>query len=429
MSTVNPRTVHIGKLNDQGFLAAVGTGVIFLLVYTHVASIITSKFGISSTPIYVIVFVLGAIIATGMVSRRKIPPASWRIILHIAIYSLFIMIGLMLIKPTEQVIDLFKNRLYWAAFTVASFFVISSIRDRKYFLILFRLAVAFSAAIVMLEFASEFDLPIELTTVRGRAAGLFENPNIAAFFLACAVPIVTIGLRPRGRLFWYVAIATCVFLTFSRGGLILCGVAAFMVEAFPTDGRGKSNLRRLLLLGLFVVAAIGLYGLAATFLVTEFGSNLTANTLARVRMETDLASDARLYALKLSWDGFATSPFWGHGIGAGDRWQVVGMSTHNMFALVAVEQGILGLAWFCAFLVSFLAIRAPYGIWLFWLFVVGGMFSHNLFDRPTYGIILAVYASLPVIFGDVLTGPVSVSKRPSRGQTMTNLGGVRNFDR
>lgn len=429
MSTFGPSTVHIGKLDDRGILAAIGAGVIFLLVYTHVASIITSKFGISSSPIYIIVFVLGGIIATGLVPRRKLPPVLWRIIILIAIYALSLILSVMISKPTEQLLDLFKGRIYWATFTIASIFVIASIRDEKYFLLLFRLAVAFSAAIVLLEFISQFDLPIELTTVRGRAAGLFENPNDTALFLACAVPIVTIGLRPRGRLLWYVAIATCVFLTFSRGGLMLCGVATFMVEAFPVDGRGKSNLRRLLLLGLFVVAAVGLYGLAATFMVNELGSNLTANTLARVRMESDIVSDARLYALKLSWDGFATSPFWGHGIGAGERWEVVGMSTHNMFALVALEQGILGLAWLCAFLVSLLAIRAPYGLWLFWLFVVGGMFNHNLFDRPTYGIILAMYASLPVILGAAQSGPGNAVTRPSRGPMRVYRSGARNFHR
>lgn len=429
MSKASPPTVHVGKLNDRGLLAAIGTSMIVLLVYTHVASIVTSKLGISSTPMYIVVFVLGAIIATGLVPRRKLPPVSWQIILLILIYVIILIISVMLSRPSDQVLDLFKDRLYWASFTIASLFVISSNRDAKYFLLLFRLAVAFSAAVVLLEFASQFDLPIQLTTVRGRAAGLFENPNITAIFLACAVPIVTIGLRFRGRLLWYVAIATCVFLTFSRGGLILCGVATFMVEAFPIDGRGKSNLRRLFLLGLFVIIAVGLYGLAATFLVTEFGSNLTANTLARVRLETDLASDARFYALQLSWDGFATSPFWGHGIGAGDRWQVIGMSTHNMFALVAVEQGILGLAWICAFLVSLLAIRAPYGLWLFWLFVVGGMFNHNLFDRPTYGIILAVYASLPVIFGAVQSGPANAPTRPSHPPARVYRGGPRNVHR
>lgn len=69
-----------------------------------------------------------------------------------------------------------------------------------------------------------------------------------------------------------------------------------------------------------------------------------------------------------------------------------------MFGLVALEYGVIGLAWLAGFLTALWSIPKPFGIWAAVLFSVAALMTHNLIDGPTYALILATYAALPAIF-------------------------------
>jgi len=280
---------------------------------------------------------------------------------------------------------------------ISGIMVLSNIRTPRQFLLIVRAVIAVSALLVLTEFFSGFTPPFDMTTTPGRAAGLFENPNNAALFIVAALPVVTIGLRLRWRVFWYALVLTCVFVTFSRSGLVLFGLAILLIEAFPIQGAGATSARRLIICAVLVVLAVSLYGLVSNYIVTHFAGSLNANTIGRVRLESNVSSETRLYLLRLAWEGFGNSPFWGHGVGAGDRWHVA-QSVHNMFGLMALEYGIIGLAWLCAFLWALWSMPQPFGIWAASLFVGAAPFTHNLMDGPTYALILATYAALPAIF-------------------------------
>ena len=387
--------VYRGRFNDGGMLALTGALIIYGLLYSHLASFLTSKAGISSTPIVLVIVGMGVLLASGVFVRRKLSRSSLMLMAAVVAY-VFILLGSLLFMD-ESALSLTQKRLTWALTAVSAIVLLSNMRSYRLFLLVVRLAILVSALIVLAEFFSGFSLPIMMTNVPGRAAGLFEGPNSAALFLTMALPIVTIGLKPLFRAFWYALIVTTVFLTFSRGGLVLCGMAIILVEAFPVQRGGVTSLRRLMLCIVLVVLVVALYGLVSTVIVNYFSSSFDSNAASRARLESNNSSDYRLYLLKLAWDGFASSPFWGHGTGAGDRWQA-DQSVHNVFGLVALEYGVIGLTWLAGFMIALWSIPKPFGIWAAALFSVAALMTHNLMDGPTYALILATYAALPAIF-------------------------------
>lgn len=414
--------VYRGHLNDGGLVALAGTLISYGLIYSHLMSFLTSKAGISSTPAYLAVIALGLIMASGVFLRRSLPRSAMMVMAAVAAYAIILLTSLLFLDRSAGLLTL--NRLFWVMVALAGTVLVSNIRSPSMYLLIVRVVVLLSGLILLAEFFSGFSLPVVMTTVRGRAGGLFENPNIAALFISMALPLVTIGLKPVQRVFWYGFTLTCVFLTFSRGGLAVCALAIMLIEVFPAQRVGGASLRRLSLGVLLVAIAVPLYLLISTFVVTNFGSQLDTNTLARARIESDSSSDIRLYVLRLAWEDFAASPFWGHGTGAGDRW-LADVSVHNQFGLVAVEYGVIGLAWFGAFLAALWSIPRPFGIWATGLFAVASMTTHNLTDGPSYALILAAYVALPSIFpAQPLGAPAARAKsRHPAAQSNRRLSG------
>ncbi|HYG28008.1 MAG TPA: O-antigen ligase family protein [Caulobacteraceae bacterium] len=343
---------------------------------------------------------LGLVLATGIFTCRTQTSSSIKILAMVVAYVFILLANLLFLDGS--VFDLVRDRLSWAMVAIGGTVLLSNLRNPRQFLLILRVVIIASALIVLAEFFSGFSLPAMMTTVPGRAAGLFENPNITGVFFTFALPVVTIGLRPVHRAFWYGLTLTCVFLTFSRGGLALCALAILLVEVFPVQGGGSALMRRLVIGAVLVATAVPAYVLISTFIVSNFGSELDANTIARARLEGDSSSDVRMYVLKLAWQEFSTSPIWGHGTGAADRWEA-DVSVHNQFGLIAMEYGVIGLAWFAAFLGTLWSMPRPFGIWATSMFVVAGMTLHNLFDGATYALLLATYAALPAIFSAQLS--------------------------
>lgn len=413
MTRVPP--LYRGRFNDGGLVALIGALICYGLIYSHLMSFVTSLTGISSTPVYLIVIGLASLLAGGLFLRRLLTRSSLMIMAAIVGYLFILLVSLLFLD--ESALPLAINRFFWAMVALSAIVLLSNLRSPRTFLLIVRSIILFSAVILLTEFLSGFSLPVSMTTVVGRAAGLFENPNITAVFLTFALPVVTIGQRPLQRLFWYGLTLTCVFLTFSRGGLALCGLAILLVEVFPLHGGGAASMRRLLIGVLIVAIAVPAYVVVSTFIVSNFGSELDANTIARARLEGDSSSDVRMYVLQLAWQEFSASPIWGHGTGAGDRWQA-DVSVHNQFGLIAMEYGVIGLAWLGAFMAALWSLPRPFGIWATSMFIVAAMTIHNLFDGATYALLLATYAALPAIFSAQLSQrPLgqSTARRPLIG--------------
>jgi hypothetical protein len=350
------------------------------------------------------------ILMSGIVARRLPTKSSVMIVFAILSYLIILIVSVFFLG--DLALDLTLNRIYWGLVAASSIVILSNLHGPRNFLLVFRGIVIFSAILVILEFILGPALPLKMSIVPGRAAGLFQNPNNAAIFLSAALPVATIGLKLTYRSVWYALIMTSVFVTFSRGGLAMCGAAILLVELFPAHGRSHFSLFRRIQIVIIICTIVFFYAPFSSFVMESFPSLFDANAANRVRFGGNYSSDLRFNALRLAWEGFSSSPLWGLGTGAGDRWSLAA-SVHNMFALTALEYGIIGLVWLVGFLMTLWAIPKPFGIWLVGVFTSAGMFSHNLFDGPTYAVILATYAALPAILR-----PISRSRgAAARSQT------------
>ncbi|MBN8501919.1 MAG: O-antigen ligase family protein [Sphingomonadales bacterium] len=382
---------------SSDILVRSGLFVAIFLVYSSAMPFATVAFGIPTTPAYVAIILIASALCSGLFLVRPTLPASKFIIAMLGVYLGLILVQAVFVPLATQ--DILKSRIMWAVVTAAAIVVLQNARERDLVWSM-RLVVGFSVLVLLLEYGSRFSLPVKMSTVVGRAAGLYMNPNIAAFFLCAAMPLVTLRATVVVRLFWYIIIGVATQLTFSRGGMLLWASMLVVVEAFsPTASRSKSHGLRLLILVIFAVAIYASYAFVVQNAQSILASSLDSNTSNRLRFGVNDSSKIRIYIIQRAIEAAQSSIIFGRGIGYAYSWDE-GLSVHNMFVLVLLEQGIVGLIWFAALFFAIFSVRAPFGIWLAAVMVVTGMFNHNLFDSPTYGLVIALYAALPSVSWD-----------------------------
>lgn len=416
MSVANCTPYKRGLIDDGGWTALIALLCAFGLLYSNVAAFVTARFLIPATPIYFLLIFCGAVIAGGVIKARPLHASSKAI--SAALLAYLAMTALQIVFTGPPPGDVLKFRVFWALVTIAAIVCLTNVRART-FLRVFRAVCLLSVLMMFLEYATRFAPPFRMSIVVGRAAGFFMNPNISALFLGAAVPIVTLRLGLVGRLAWYAAIAAATLITFSRGGMLLCAAMIAMAEIFPASHRTATNYwTKLVLLLIAVLVVYAIQDLIFQIISGSLGGYLDANTANRLRFGDNESSAARLYVIQLALGLAKDSIVFGRGIGFGNAWSQ-SISVHNIFVLVLLEQGIIGLLWLAALLAAVLSVRPPFGVWAAAVVVVGGMFNHNLFDSPTYGMIIAAYAVLPAMWEQlpVLTSP---GKGAAAGRSSAN---------
>jgi hypothetical protein len=124
--------------------------------------------------------------------------------------------------------------------------------------------------------ASYFDLfDGVLFKMDGRAAGVFEDPNVLGSFLVPGALYLMhdlIGGRPRSRLLAAAAlviVATGIFLSFSRGSWAATAIAAGTMVWLMHRTSGSARLRRRILALTFLTMAAGAVAVAAALTVDD----------------------------------------------------------------------------------------------------------------------------------------------------------------
>lgn len=392
MSHVNSRPAVGGYSND--LLVRAGLFVAIFLLYSSVLPFATVAFGIPATPAYVAIVLVAMALCTGVFVARPTLPASKFVIGMLGAYLGLVLAQAVVVPPAAP--DVLKFRILWAVVTASAIIVLQNAKERDLVWSM-RLVVAFSILVLFLEYSSRFSLPLKMSTVVGRAAGLYMNPNSAPFFLCAAMPLVTLRASVLVRLAWYLMVGIATQLTFSRGGMLLWISMVVMAEAFSLSStRGKNYGLKVLVLAFVALALYTAYGLFIESAQTFLAGALDENTANRLRFGANDSSKIRIYIIERAIDVAQSSIVFGKGIGFAYSWGE-GISVHNIFVLVLLEQGVLGLLWMALLFVSLLSLRPPIGIWVSTILVVGGMFNHNLFDSPTYGLVIALYAALPSV--------------------------------
>ncbi|WP_164662052.1 O-antigen ligase [Tropicibacter sp. Alg240-R139] len=254
-------------------------------------------------------------------------------------------------------------------------------------------ATAVFGAIVTIQ---DFMVPT-YSTVPGRAAGFYLNPNIAAFILIQLMIMVLPYLWVSLRWPFVALVSIAVFLTFARAGWLVLFIS--LSYLFWAGHLGFQRIRAAL--GLVAIGLIGLLGygilsgaLVEVLLDTSLAQYLDKNTLARlgfVKFASDFAADERSDALSLALGVFASGgkPFLGLGLGYTREWEFPA-STHNMYALYLVEGGIVGLILYLS-LIGMLLWRSEGRMRLVAINIaIYSFFTHNLLDSPGRLIVIAL---------------------------------------
>ena len=342
------------------------------------------------------------------ISNVAIPLAIWVVLLVLmTLQILFFDIG-----PSGA--NLFVGRIHFFL-TMISFAVILTGCARFDVVILTLACVVVAGCLINLaEFlyaGSSFDW---MSTVPGRAAGLYENSNDSAMFICFAVPIVGLNASGRLRVLLYAITFLGVSLTFSRGGLLSWIIFVAATELILThQSRGWP---RALLLG-FVAATVLM--LIISLFSSDLGKTVTdvlwpyldANTSTRLETIEGASTDERIYIINRGLQAFSEAPLFGQGIGSTYAWDV-GFSVHNMIILMLAEMGLVGGAWFVLFVTSLWKYGRPYGVLAALTLVTTGMFTHNHFERPAVAAILIFYLVAQTRFRK--SGVANVSLRSAR---------------
>lgn len=225
--------------------------------------------------------------------------------------------------------------------------------------------------------------PLTFSSVIGRAAGLYINPNIAAVALITSV-LAAAATVQRGREALITVLVLGSAMTLSRGGLLVMGVVGVMLL---WSGRIRA---RWLIAAIVTVVVI----LAVTGLWEDVSRNISQSSLMAERLRVltegsggvsnafdDVSTNERAAAATLAWQLFLAHPFLGAGIGATTDW-ALSFSTHNIYLRHLAEHGILGV-WIYPVFAWAVAHRAPKLIR--WPTAVAilllGLISHNTLDE------------------------------------------------
>jgi O-Antigen ligase len=229
--------------------------------------------------------------------------------------------------------------------------------------------------------------PSVFSSVYGRSAGLYINPNMAGMALILGM-ILSIGLLPqRYRLFFVLLAGAGVFMTLSRGAII--GWAVSLLLLLKT---GEVQLKRSFVGSLAAVAII-LIVLVPWMDDLTSSSILSSNSVDRLAWfkspdALDHAASDRKEVLKVAVEKLGESPFMGNGVGASLKLlEVEGgveISSHNQYIKMMVDHGVLGvfipllmiLAATCGAKDEARRISATFASYL----IVLGFFTHMIFE-------------------------------------------------
>src|SRR5262249_45083271 len=242
--------------------------------------------------------------------------------------------------------------------------------------------------------------PTAFSSVTGRSAGFYVNPTQSAVALTVGLIISLKEVKPRFQLLFVLLTGLGVFLTFSRAGIVGCGIVLLLLLKAK-----QINLRRsasAALVGLIV--AMVMVGWEWDSLTTKLAdlNVLNSNVLNRISFFTDaraedFSADERKQVAARAWEMFSESPIVGHGVGASLDWNYE-QSSHNEYLNMMVDHGVFG-TFILPLLVlavvwqssgEFKPISIVFAVYI--LFI--GFFSHNILSERHFLIAFALVATM-----------------------------------
>lgn len=362
-----PRQAPSPEAINAKLIALIASGAIFLGVFL-------SGFVIREPAPYELY--MAGLIAVWALFGLKISRAAAPLLVLLVTFNIGGMIAM------TQMANLMDTPLYLAvslflAFTAVFYAAVIEARPQVYRLIF--LAYGASALVTSLfGIAGYFNLfaGAEAFTRYGRAAGVFQDPNVFGPFLALpgiyllhrllTGPVARMPLAAVPLLI----VMAGIFLSFSRGAWGLFGVAVILLTGalFLQSRSGMFRLR----LVVMTIVALALVALALIFILQVPGVADMLTERAKLAQDYDSARLGRFARYAIGFQLSLEHPF---GIGPLVFGQIYGEDTHNIWLKALMDYGWLGF-------VSYLALTL-------WTLAAG--FRLLLRDRPWQPYVLCAY--------------------------------------
>ena len=252
----------------------------------------------------------------------------------------------------------------------------------------YALALALACAVLMNLY--EVLNPLTWSSVRGRSAGTFVNPNLSALAILSLATLLATRAR-RGLVLGLVLVAAGagVLATFSRSGAAVwvCLTGYFLF------GSGRFAMRKR-----FAVLGLTVAGIMALFVLLPDEILEIPNVSQRLRMLEgqgfgDFSTDERAEVLRRGFARVQEAPLAGHGPGAGTRIPMANgvLGAHNEFLATWVSHGLVGLLAWCAFLLRVGRRRAA-GLAI--LLALVSLSFHSLLLKRQLLLVMVAYEAL-----------------------------------
>lgn len=271
---------------------------------------------------------------------------------------------------------------------VAALYVFSISRSFPALLGVCAAAVTLGVVLVIYDFLNPF-----FSTVAGRGAGLYQNPNIAAKFLVILMIPAVIAIPRHLRLLFILGVGAAVVVTFSRGGWVIWAVGAGMLIYFRLVPISRNILVRFALV--LAVALPSFYllfsGMASEVLQdSALSQYLTSNTLGRLSGTfVDNSANERRAIIYTALEAWRAAPLFGHGLGYTLEWGHR-VQPHNMYLLFMVEGGLVGLFMFLSLPVLLLRTKDKFAIIIALQLFLSSLFTHNNLGQPAMFVVLSL---------------------------------------
>jgi O-antigen ligase len=221
-----------------------------------------------------------------------------------------------------------------------------------------------------------------LVRVAGRAAGFYANANQAGQAVVFGLALSIFAIPRKLRLPLILLGAVGVAATFSRSAMIGLVVVVVLL-AWNREIAFWEPLLAVLVIAVVLTVASG-----ALLRILDTAGTLNPDTWGRLTFSAD--DSGRAAVLRATWQLFLDSPVLGSGVAIEKvRFPI---SSHNIYATLAADHGILGLLLF-PLLAAALAWRNRRALPFVAVLVVTGFFSHNLLEEECSMIAIALAAA------------------------------------
>lgn len=374
------RRISIDAVLLNGFILWFGT-----YAYLYLYSVTGFK------PLYSYFLFLGFVSFRLLIVRRMSIPVNrgvQELLVWVAAFIYYTILNFLISSKSDTATQMLITWLESALLLIGFVLLFSLRRSLKDIQIMFAVIALFGVAMNFYDFFQP-----TFSNVPGRAAGFYENPNIAGKFIAFSMT-AAIPVTPRKLRVWFVMLCGFgILVTFSRNSWLLWGTGVFFL-----GWAGELVVTRHRMIAVFVTGIISVGALTLLFtgslgqMVTgsPLAEYLDPNTTARLgiggaqaQFEDSSANERALLAITALEQG-AQHPLFGNGLAytreAGGWEQRV--STHNVYLLFWAEGGLFGLALFIWFIFLLWRHSAGAGRALAVQIMIVSFFTHNTLDQP-----------------------------------------------